>query len=184
MKKNIIFILLITITALATLLIFFYGKQFIIRVSETELRMKLAEKLPITKTYLVIFNITLSNPRVDLMNGSDRINSGLDITLDINLLNEISTFNGSVDISGGLRYNHETGEFFVTDPQVEKLSIKGIPEKYTDKINLVISKALNQYYQSRPIYILKPTDIKKTAARLVLKKVMVENEHLVITLGL
>jgi hypothetical protein len=42
---------------------------------------------------------------------------------------------------------------------------------------------LNEYYQTRPIYTLKPKDVKQAVARLVLKSVVVEKQELVVMLG-
>ena len=54
----------------------------------------------------------------------------------------------------------------------------------TALVNNILTKAVARYYAERPIYTLKETNIKQSAARLVLKGVIVENGELVITLGL
>ena len=184
MKKvtiSVAFVLLISIVAAY---FYFSGKEFIVRISEETIKAKMAEKMPLSKTYLFVFQVTLDNPRVDLTNGSERINAGMDVVLNIKLTKEKKPFGGSVDISGGIRYLPEEGQFYLTDPKIEDLSIQGVPEKYSAKARKVLEKALSEYYQQHPIYQLKSKDIKQAAAKLVLKKVMVENEELVVFLGI
>ena len=160
------------------------GKEFVLRISEDELQTKMDESLPLTKTYLFVVDVTLSNPRVDLIEGSDRINTGLDVTLNIKIEGQDQELGGAVDISGGVRYEPTTGEFFVIDPVVENLAIEGLPEEFTNQANDAVGSVLKAYYESYPIYTLRRTDMKKAAARLLLKSVVVENEKLVITLEL
>jgi hypothetical protein len=45
-------------------------------------------------------------------------------------------------------------------------------------------KVLAKYCVDRPVYTLKAGDVKRAAARLVLRGVTVENRELVVTLGL
>ncbi len=59
-----------------------------------------------------------------------------------------------------------------------------MPEKYTDKVNKALTKALASYYATHPIYTLKTTDTKQAAVKLVLKDVYIENKELVIKLGI
>ena len=55
------------------------------RFTESELQEKLGERLPLTKKYLYVFDVTLDEPRVDLTEGSERIAAGIDVVLNINL---------------------------------------------------------------------------------------------------
>jgi hypothetical protein len=160
------------------------GKEFVLQIPEDELQAKMDESLPLTKTYLFIVDVTLSNPRVDLTEGSDRINAGLDVTLNIKFEGQDQELGGAVDISGGVRYEPTTGEFFVIETVVENLAIEGLPEEFTNQANAAVGSVLQAYYESYPIYTLRRTDVKKAAARLLLKSIVVENEEFVVTLEL
>jgi hypothetical protein len=63
------------------------------------------------------------------------------------------------------------------------LSIEGIPGNYISKATAVMEKALAEYYTTHPIYTLKVDNIKQATAKLVLKRVLIENKELVIVLG-
>lgn len=184
MKKLGIIFALALIIGITVAFLVLKGKEFVLRIPENDLRSKMEEKLPFTKTYLLIFSVTLSNPRVDLIDGTNRVNAGLDVRLNIKFRETDREFGGKVDISGGIQYNPDTGEFYLLDPVIENLSIQGIPDKHINKANSSVSKALGAYYKDHPIYTLRSTDVKKATARLLLKSVIVENEELVVTLGI
>lgn len=184
MKKLAIVAAVCVATLLAGAYYYFAGKEYVIRVPESTIQSKLGEKLPLTKTYLFIIQITLSNPRVELENGSDRVAAGLDVEFNITINNNPKSLGGKVDISGGVIYVSDKGQFFLTDPVIEDLSVQGIAPEYTGKANEALTRALSEYYKTHPIYTLRVTDAKQAAARMVLKDVIIENKELVVTLGI
>ena len=173
------------LTALLAGTYYYYsGKEYVVRLTESEIQGKLEEKLPLTKTYLFIVEVTLNNPRVLLEDGPGRVGAGLDVIFNITLDKNPKPLGGTVDVSGGVVYLSERGEFFLADPVIENLKVQGIPQAYTDKVNKALTKALAEYYREHPIYTLRLTDMKQAAARMVLRDVKVENRELVITLGI
>ena len=164
--------------------LYFQGREYRYRFSEQFIQEKLAERLPMTKTYLAIFQVTLDQARVFLKEGEDRIHAGVDITLNLRINNASQPLGGSVDLSGGINYVAEEGSFFLIDPVIERLAVQGLPEKYLPQIQAVLTKALTEFYAGRPLYTLNMEDKKQWAARLVLKQVIVEDRELVVTLGI
>lgn len=158
--------------------------SFNIRVSETKIQNTLSEKLPLEKTYLKIFDVVLDNPRVDLLQESNRVQGGLDVDLEIGAFGKSLAFDGTIDASGGIRYAPEEGAFYMTDPVVETLSIEGLPEKYKSQVEKVIGSAIVEFYSTRPVYRLEDRSMKESAAQLVLKGVKVDGDHLIVNLGL
>lgn len=184
MHRTIIVLVIVVLAIAAGAYFYVSSQEYIVRIPEEQLLEKLQENLPISKSYFFIFQVTLDKPRVELTNGSDRINAGLDVILNIKLGSEEKPLSGSLDASGTIRYEPESGQFYLSDPIVEQLSIQGIPEKYIGKATAVMGKALAEYYADHPIYTLKADGIKQGAAKLVLKSVLVENQALALVLGL
>jgi hypothetical protein len=183
--RNILIAVIVALAlSVAGVYTYFSGKEYVVKVTELQIQDKMQETLPLTKTYLFIFQITLDSPRVELVNGSDRIKAGLDLTLNIQLGNENKPLGGSVDASGGVRYVSSEGSFYLTDPVVEHLTIQGVPQEYTDRVTKVVESALAEYYSTHPAYQLKAGDLKQAAAKLVLRGVIIENQELVVTLGI
>lgn len=175
-------LVIVAIGAVGTYL-YFQGKEYTFRFTEAELQEKLAERLPLRKTHLFIFEVVLDNPRLELIEGSNRVNAGLDVILNIRISDEPLPLGGELDVSGGVRYEATDGQFFLTDPVVENLSVQGVPAKYTDRVNSVLTLAIGEYFSDRPIYTLNDSDVKTATAKLLLKNVVVEDRVLIVTLG-
>lgn len=177
-------IIVVIVASLVGTYFYFSGKEYVFRFSEAQLHEQLAKRLPIQKRYLLIFEVILNKPRLSLVNGSNRVNAGLDVMMNIHLGNEPLSLGGTIDISGGIRYDNKMGRFFLTDPVIEHLDLEGIPEQYAKQANTVMTDALQAYYAEHPIYTLRASDAKQVAAWLVLKNVIVQNKELVIILGI
>ena len=159
-------------------------KTYTLKFTEPQLRERIDNQLPFTETYLFIFTVTLDNPRVDLVEGSDRVAGGLDVVLNITMGGEERPLGGAVDVSGGVRYEAAQGEFFLTDPRIENVRIQRLPKSITNRANSALSLALGEFYRERPIYRLSETDVRQSAAKMVLQDVVVKDETLHVTLGL
>jgi hypothetical protein len=160
------------------------GKDFFLYFTEAQLQEKLNAKLPVTKTYLLFFNVTLENPKVHLINGSNKVLMGLDVALNLSVAGEAKSLGGTIEVSGGVGYAAGTAQLFLINPVVENLSVQGIPKRYEEKVRLAFSKALASYYAEHPLYQLKSSDAKQAAARLILKSVAVEHQQLVLKMGI
>jgi hypothetical protein len=85
MNKRILAAVAIVAILMAGTYFYFSGKEYVVRMSESEIKDKLEEKLPITKSNFLIIQITLKNPRVLLENGTKRVNADLDVLLNITI---------------------------------------------------------------------------------------------------
>lgn len=178
---------LIVVTVLAFLavgvVLALRGRELVLRIPEAELRQRMEAALPITRTYLLVVEVTLANPRVELREGADRIHAGLDATLSLRLVGQQLPLGGAIDISGALRYEPGTGAFHVVEPQIEGVAVQGVPDRYAATVNQALNLALAAFYRDYPVYTLRRDDIRQSLAKLVLKSVLVEDRHLVVTLG-
>lgn len=164
--------------------LFYSGKTYEVRISRDQIEQGLAEKMPIQKTYLYIFDLTLDNPRVALEQSNGLIKAGLDIRLKILGREEAREFNGSVDASGALKYVAGDGQFYLSGLVIDKLTIEGLDPQKTGKVRGILQTALGEYLAARPIYTLKGDEFKGVAAKLVLRDVKVSDDELLVTLGL
>jgi hypothetical protein len=139
----------------------FYKKDHVIRISEKQIQDMLNERFPYTKDYFTYINIGLNSPRVNLTDGKNRVYAGLDIDLEIAITGKLGILGGSLDISGGVEYKPEEGSFYLTDPIIENVSVRGFPRIYAKKINLALTDALGKIFEYKPIYTLKTSDAKQ-----------------------
>jgi hypothetical protein len=183
-RRALILVALLMAAAVGSIYYYVYGKEYVYRFSESQLQQALSVRLPYTRTYLLIFEITLDHPRITLVNGSDRVMAGLDITLNVRVGSQPLPIGGSLDASGGIRYDPKTGQLFLTQPRIEHLNLQGVPEQYASRAAAALSRALETYYAEHAIYTLNTFDARQLAARLVLKSVTIENQQLVVSLGI
>ena len=70
MRKTLLSFLVILAVGAIGVYLYFHGKEYTFRFTEVELQQRLAERLPLRKTYLFIFEVALDNPRLQLIEGS------------------------------------------------------------------------------------------------------------------
>ncbi|MCB1608507.1 MAG: DUF1439 domain-containing protein [Xanthomonadales bacterium] len=184
MKRLLIALALLAVIAAGGLYYYFSGKEYVFEFTQAQLQEKLSAKMPISRRYLLIFEVTLDNPRVALIESLDRVAAGLDVTLNIYVNDSPIPLGGTLDVSGSIRYDAELAAFFLSDPEIERLQVQGVPQQYSAKVTQVLTRALAEYYQSHPVYTLSRTNAKQAAARLVLKDVQVRGQSLFVTLGI
>ena len=150
-------------------------------LKESELQQKMDPLFPIEKNYFFLVDVTMSDPKIQLKNGANRIHFQTNIA--ITLVGD-NHFPGSGSISASLRYQPETASFFLDDASVDALDFEAIPPEHRDKVLEAANLAARSYLSKRPIYQLQSRTLKEKATRLILKKIEVVNQTLVISLGL
>ena len=184
MKKTLTIAAITIAVALAAVFIYFKGKRYEIVIPQAKIDSTLSETFPATKNYLIIFDITYSNPQVTLLKDEDRVQVGLDATLNIRLNDEPKKLGGGATVTSGIRYHSDTQEFFLDDAVFDRLEIQGVPEKWLEKVTEVASEAAKEFVQSKPVYRLEAKDAKTAAAKLLLKDFEVREQAIYVTLGL
>ena len=182
--KKIIIAALVLVLLLAGGFLYVRNKQYNVIITQQQIDDALHKKFPVTKTHLLIFRLTYSNPHLTLLPESNRIEVGLDAEVNIKILNESKKLGGTVFVTSALAYRNETKQFFLSSPQINKLKIQGIPQQYLDKVTDFASNAAREYLQEFPVYTLTAKDTKTAAAKLLLKDVQVKSSEIHVTLGL
>ena len=155
-----------------------------LRFTAEQLEARLAERLPFTETYLLVVDVTLGDLRVDLVDGSDRIGAGIDVVVGMPGIRGPVEFEGSIDLTSGIRYEPETGGFYLDDLDLHGVSLQGVPTEYEGRVRDALLRAIREYLRRRPVYTLEAQDVRHATARLLLKDVAVEGRELVVTLRL
>ena len=184
MKIKIIISLLIVCIITLGSIFYLKGKHFTVHITEAQILKKLDEKAPFKKTYLTIFKTVIQNPRVHIKDNSERISVGADVTVNINIKKYSKKLSGTIDVLTGISYNNETHQFFLVNPEIEKISMQGIPDKYVSKVNSIVNKALQKYLAETVVYKLKADSKAKTVAKMILKSIRVKNKNVIVTLGI
>ena len=153
-----------------------------IHISKAQILERLEEKLPVTRTWLYIFKITFDSPRVELTESSERIRAGLDLAIEISLLNEPEPLRGKLDAAAGIRFSQPKGAFYLEEPVIENLELEGLPEELAERTRDVLSQGVARYFESQPVYQLTERQSHR-AARSVLQEVRIGDDQLTLILG-
>jgi Protein of unknown function (DUF1439) len=184
MKQVVIGGALVLFALVAGAYFYFHGKTYEVRLTEAELRDKIESHFPITKSYLLLFEVTLQPPRIALHDGSERVALGIDAVLNVYVDKEKRPLGGGIDVESAIRYESGTGQFFLTDPEITHLDVQGIPEKYVTKVREFMRTELGKQFARYPVYTLHFDNAKTATARLILRRVQIDHGVLVLTLGI
>lgn len=153
---------------------------YTLEITEQELQEKIQHKMPIQKKKFFV-TVTLSDPKVALLLGKDRI----DVESNIDaLLPGGVTAKGRGNIEGRVEYLPQSGEFYFVDPQVISLAVDNVAAKHQETIRKVADFAAKSALKRLPVYRFKDNNLKQKLAKAVLKSVHVENGRLLLELGL
>jgi hypothetical protein len=184
MKKAIPTLLILLALVVGGAILYFKGKRYELVITQDKIDNSLSERFPVTKKHLLIFSITYANPQVTLLENDDRVQVGLDATLNIRIDGEAKNLGGTALVTSGIRYDSEAQEFFLDDAEFTKLEIAGIPDKWLNQVTEFASKAAREHIETRPVYRLEAKDAKTSAAKMLLKGFEVRDQAIYVTLGI
>jgi len=153
----------------------------VIELTPDEIQERLDKAFPITEKYLMVFELTLADPEVQLAEGSDRVGFGLSAKTNVSVNKKDVT--GRAFMTAGLRYDPEKGALFLADPQVERLQMSMLPEEYEDDAMLAANLAARKFLKEYEVYRLKQSDFKERVVKFVLKDVAVRDGVLKLIFG-
>ncbi len=142
-------------------------------------------------------DITLSDAKVILKDGSDQI--GFDIKIVVDSPNsdeskiatpklpgpplpkggppqlEARTIEGSVSIFVGLRYESAEAKFYCLDPKIQELHFDELPDQFDEPVRRATERLLTEYLARNSVYTLTDDQTSTSATKAVLKSIKIED---------
>ncbi len=146
-------------------------------LSEAELQQEIEKVMPIVKKKYFL-TMTLSNPKINLIEGSNELGLRSDINVSAP---GVMKGDGRAHIVGKLEYNQAQGAFYFKNARLLELNMNGIPPDILPDIKKAAQSSLTRSLSKRPVYILKDNDIKQQIAKSTLQSIEVKNQALHIT---
>ena len=180
-KKRVLVVALVLLAVAATVAwLLLRGTTWTFSFTQQQIEEQLEKRFPMHKRYLLLIEVHYENPRVRLTEGSSDIGVGVDARVNVVDDKELT---GSADLVTKIAYDPDSGTFVLRDARLERLRVAGISEKKMDRVTGIANQLAAERVNGIPIYKLRPTDVKKAFARLVLKSVAVRNGVLHVEVG-
>lgn len=158
-------------------------ERLVIELTQQQIQEKLDERFPMDKLYLQLLSLTLSDPKVELAEGSDRITFGLNAVVNIRIHDQSKPLSGRVIVTTGLRYEPSECFFYLDEPVVDKVEIEGLPIKHVDLVNRLARMIAQDRINRTRVYKLDKPNMKQAITRAVLQGLVVKDGKMIITLG-
>ena len=178
-------LIILLVVALIAIGVYFITSEdgYVLKISEKTIQAGLSKNTPMVRTYKDVFDVVIDEPRLDLVEGSDRVRAGVDIELSMRVLGKPITLNGSADAESAVAYQAQSGEVYLVNPVIAALEVPGLMPSIGGRVQDVVQLAVATYYRERPIYVLSDEKASEAAAKFVVRDVVIRNEQLRITLG-
>ena len=92
--------------------------------------------------------------------------------------------NGTVNATGKLRYDADSGIFYLDSPQVKHLDIDRVNNTIATPVRKAVSYLLDKGIRHLPVYQLDPTDPLQKAAKRGIRAVRVKDGAVEVLLGI
>lgn len=154
--------------------------SYTVELTEAELQEKVMGFMPLTRKTLFA-TVTLTDPKLDLLANTDQVS--LLTHIDVTALNGI-TEKGSLSLVGTPYYDAKKHAFFLKDAQIKSLEIDNLEASYLPSIQVIAQQIIATILATQPIYRLEDDNLKHKLAKSVLKSIVIQDEKLLLVLGL
>jgi hypothetical protein len=175
MKKVYVFVLMLLLTACATVM-----PDRTVSVTGDQIAEKLNEKLAIPISLLKVFDVNLSNSLVTFDQTTGRMHTTMDTNLSSALFNE--SMSGKLGISGKLRFDAATSSIVLDEPKIEQFNLDGASGKYNDLLNALAKTVGGEMLNGMTLYQVKPEDLTIGNTQYSPKDMVVTDQGLQLTL--
>jgi hypothetical protein len=149
--------------------------------SAEQLAAKLAERMPFKRTFYGLLDLELDKPRVALDEKDGRVATLFDATLRTPL--STRAYSGAVKLSGAPRYEADSRSVMLGAARVELLNFDGVPGSLNRQLQDLATTLAQEVLDRRPLYTLKPEDLRFAGVQLNPSGVRIAGDRLVVDLA-
>lgn len=171
------------------------GRTFTISEAQIQkqIEKQLVKKLPIKKTWLKFFTVTLDSPDVLLERNADKIRIKLRATA-APVLGTIETqkfklgtdepFQTIIELETGLDYDPGKGRFYLVNPELFHLGAEHAPDPTLERFREIFNFVTREFFPNIPVYTLNEYKVKQGVTKMLLEKVEIEEGQIRVTMNL
>ncbi|MFT5226877.1 MAG: hypothetical protein ACI8XX_002644 [Polaribacter sp.] len=154
--------------------------SYTLELSETNIQERADAMMPLEKKKFFVTTI-LTNPLIDLIQTTNEL--GLSTDVEIKAPGNI-VGNGKVSFTGALRYDNDSGSFYFDNLKVVSLEVNKVPPKTLPKIKKILELVAKKFLAKKAVFTFKDDNLKHKLAKSTLKSITVEDQSLIIELGI
>ena len=144
-------------------------------IKQRKIQSLIENQFPITIKWLFV-NITLTDPKIVLVDGSERL--GIIFSTILVLANKLN-YSHDIYVDGEIDYQKHVGELFLNNIKVNFLVQSKIAVIGTWPFTKIIARFINNNMQRTPIYHFNQDDFIHKIAKSRIKDLRIENRSLV-----
>lgn len=129
-----------------------------VSLSEDHLLRMLAGRFPFRERYLQTLDVTVGMPKLRFLPQSNRLATEMRLTAAERLLNR--SWEGSIGLSHGLRYEPSDLSVRLTQLRVDRLDVSGAPSALESQLARVANLMAEQMLQDYPVHRFRPEDLR------------------------
>jgi hypothetical protein len=154
--------------------------SYTLELSETDIQEKADAMMPLEKKKFFV-TTTLTNPVIDLVETTNELGLSTDVSVKApgNIVG-----NGKVSFTGTLRYDNDSVSFYFDNLKVVSLDVKKVRPDSLPKIKKILEFIAKKFLANKPVFTFRDDNLKHRLAESTLKSISIENETLIIELGL
>lgn len=154
--------------------------SFTFEIKAKKLEKRLASIFPIKKR-ASIFVFKISDPII-VFPPEKSSHIGINLTLKVSIPGLMSA-KGRGMIHGEIDYSPEQGAFYLFDPEIQELEIKGLSRTYQSEVKELFRGIIHSSLSEMCVYQFNKKDRKQVIAKMLLKSVRIEDGALKVQLG-
>jgi hypothetical protein len=177
MKKNIIFVLLLSIFFISC-----STSSYTVNISQNELQEHIDKKFPIEQ-HIMFGKLSLANPKIKLDDINHRVIVGFDFKYKMPFFPQQSAF---MEASGILTYDKTKSAFFLHKPKMENITYldSSLKSVVPTSISNMMNDFISEFFIKQEIYKIKDDSLKSKLYKKTLQKIEINNGNLQLILGL
>jgi hypothetical protein len=145
-----------------------------------KLQAGLDRRFPLNNRALELFDIQLTQPRLELQPDSDRVALTMDASVAPPFLKQ--SWSGQLAVSGRLYVDAGRGAVLLADPHVDRFVIDGMDEGRQRQLGKVANLLMNKVVRDVPVYLFRMEDLRYAGVQFVPTRIRARPDALVVTL--
>ena len=145
----------------------------------TKLQQSLNKRLPFTKRYLGLIEVTATHAQLGLAADQGRLLIDMDVTMGVPLAGK--SWTGKLSMSGVMALDAEHNAVVLNDTRLDKVALDNLDGAYSGQATQIGGLLARELLQTIPLYSFKPDDLRYVGVSFVPTKITTKVDRLVVT---